>query len=104
MTAAALHPEIASPRQGWRALMWIAPLAALWIVVNYALPIIPASGVSTVISRLSIHVLIALGLWLGLERAELTSTQRRNAWLAVMIPLTLWLAIIWSAEIFGSII
>jgi hypothetical protein len=101
MTAAALHPEIASPRQGWRALMWIAPLAALWIVVNYALPIIPASGVSTVISRLSIHVLIALGLWLGLERAELTSTQRRNAWLAVMIPLTLWLAIIWSAAISG---
>jgi hypothetical protein len=45
--------------------------------------------------------MIALGLWLGLERTELTSLQRRNVWLAVMIPITLWLAVIWSAAISG---
>jgi hypothetical protein len=45
--------------------------------------------------------MIALGLWLGLERAELTLSQRRNVWLAVMIPVTLWLAVVWSAAING---
>jgi hypothetical protein len=79
----------------------MAPLTALWIALNYAFPIIPASGMSTVAARLSIHVLIALGLWLALERAELTPAQRRNAWLGVMIPFTLWLALIWGSAING---
>src|SRR5260370_17004425 len=99
MTAATLHTDIVPSRQGWRALLWIAPLTALWVALNYAFPIIPASGVSTVAARLAIHVLIALGLWLALERAELTPAQRRNAWLGVMIPFTLWLALLWGSAI-----
>src|ERR1700686_50080 len=102
MTAAALYAEMGSARQGWRALLWIAPLTALWIAVNYAVPSIAASGMPTVTSRVSIHVLLALGLWLGLERTELTPTQRRNTWLAVMIPYTLWMAVMWSAAINGA--
>jgi hypothetical protein len=47
-------------------------------------------------------VLLALGLWLGLERTELTPAQRRNIWLAVMIPYTLWLGLIWGAAINGA--
>ena len=42
-----------------------------------------------------------MGLWLALERAELTPAQRRNAWLGVMIPFTLWLALIWGSAING---
>jgi hypothetical protein len=79
----------------------IALLTALWIAVNYALPIITASGMPTVAARVSVHVMIALGLWLGLERTDLTPAQRRNAWLAVMIPFTLWLAVVWGAAING---
>jgi hypothetical protein len=101
MTATALHAEIGPVRQGWRALLWIGLLTALWIALNYALPIIAASGISTVAARVSVHVMIALGLWLGLERADLTPAQRRNAWLAVMIPFTLWLAVVWGAAING---
>src|SRR5580692_8802173 len=101
MTAATLHLETTPGRHGWHALRWLIPLTALWITLNYAFPIIGASGAPTVTSRLTIHVVIALGLWLGLERAELTPTQRRNVWLAVMIPFTLWLAVIWSAAING---
>jgi hypothetical protein len=101
MTAMALHAQTAPPRRRWQALLWLVPLTALWVALNIAFPIIGASGAPTVTSRLSIHVMIALGLWLGLERAELTPTQRRNIWLAVMIPLTLWLALIWSAAING---
>jgi hypothetical protein len=102
MTATTVHADISSARQGWRALLWIAPLTAAWVALNYTVPIIATSGVPTVTSRLSIHVMIALGLWLGLERAELTPAQRRNTWLAVMIPFTLWLALIWGAAINGA--
>ena len=101
MTAATLHTDIVPSRQGWRALLWIASLTALWVALNYAFPIIPASGMPTVAARLTIHVLIALGLWLALERAEFTPAQRRNAWLGVMIPFTLWLALIWGSAING---
>ena len=101
MTATALDAEIGPVRQGWHALLWIGLLTALWIALNYALPIIAASGISTVAARVSVHVMIALGLWLGLERADLTPAQRRNAWLAVMIPFTLWLAFVWGAAING---
>ena len=102
MTATALDAEIGPVRQGWRALLWIALLTALWIALNYTLPIIATSGMPTVTSRVSIHVLLALGLWLGLERTELTPIQRRNAWLAVMIPYTLWLGLVWGAAINGA--
>jgi hypothetical protein len=101
MTAVTLHTDIVPSRQGWRALLWIAPLTALWVALNYAFPIIPASGISSIAARLAIHALIALGLWLALERAELTPAQRRNAWLGVMIPFTLWLALIWGSAING---
>jgi len=101
MTAAALDAEIGSARQKWPALLWIALLTALWIALTYSFPVITASGAPSAASRLFIHILIALGLWLGLERTGLTPAQRRNVWLAVMIPFTLWLAVIWAAAING---
>jgi hypothetical protein len=101
MTAAMLRTELVPPHHGWRAFFWIALLTGLWIGLNYAVPIVAASGISTIVARVFIDVLIALGLWLGLERAELTAAQRRNTWLAVMIPFTLWLGLIWSSAING---
>jgi hypothetical protein len=62
---------------------------------------IPASGVPIMALRLMIHALIAIGLWLGLERTDLTQAQRRTTWLAIMIPYTLWVAIAWSGAING---
>jgi hypothetical protein len=102
MTAAAFGIDTAPGRRGWHALFWLVPLTALWIGLNYAFPLIGASGASTVASRLTVHVMVALGLWLGLERTELSSSQRRNVWLAVMIPFTLWLSVIWSAAVAGA--
>jgi hypothetical protein len=102
MTAASLSIDTTPARRGWHSLFWLVPLTALWIALNYAFPLIGASGASTVAARVAVHVLIALGLWLGLERTELTAPQRRNVWLAVMIPFTLWLAVIWSAAIGGA--
>jgi hypothetical protein len=101
MTAVILDPDIAAPRHGWAALLWVAPLTAAWIAVNYAFPAVPASGIQTVAARVFIHMLLALGLWLGLERTDLTPRQRRDTWLAVLIPYTLWLAVIWAGAING---
>src|SRR5262252_477817 len=101
MTATAVSAVIVPPRPGWHALLWIVPLALLWILLIYWLPIISGSGVPTTVHQLMAHGLIALGLWLGLESTDLTSDQRRTTWLAVMIPYTLWMAVAWSGAING---
>jgi hypothetical protein len=101
MTAAAIDIDNGSTHSGLRSFLWVAALTALWVILNYWQPGIQASGVPNTASRVSIHVLIALGLWLGLGRAELSPTQRRNVWLAVMIPFTLWLSAIWNMAIYG---
>jgi hypothetical protein len=102
MTAVTLHTETVAPRQGWRALLWIAPLTALWAALNYWQPGIQASGIPTTALRLIIHALISLGLWQALAQTAMTPTQRRNVWLSIMIPFTLWLAVIWSGAINGA--
>ena len=87
--------------QPWRVLLWLAPLTVLWIGLNYWVPALPASGVPSTTGRLAIHIAIVLGLWLALERTELTPRRRLSIWLAVVAPYTLWLAVIWSAAING---
>jgi hypothetical protein len=99
MTAAVFPADTVLLRPAWRSLLWIVSLTALWILLIYWQPIIPASGVPTTAHQLTAHGLIALGLWLGLESTDLTPGQRRTTWLAVMIPDTLWFAVAWSAAI-----
>jgi hypothetical protein len=101
MTAVAVPADIVPPRPAWRSLLWLIPLTVLWIALIYWQPIIQTSGVPTTAHQLVAHGLIALGLWLGLERTDLTPGQRRTAWLAIMIPDTLWFAVAWSAAING---
>src|SRR5215813_4682367 len=101
MTAAAVPAGIVPLRPAWRSLLWIVPLTLLWTLLTYWQPIIAASGVPTTAVRLMTYGLIGVGLWLGLERTNLTSDQRRTTWLAVMIPYTLWFAVAWSAAING---
>jgi hypothetical protein len=101
MTAVTLHAETVAPRQGWRALLWIAPLTALWAALNYWQPGIQASGIPTTAIRLIVHALISLALWQALTQTVMTPAQRRNVWLSIMIPFTLWLAVIWSGAING---
>jgi len=92
----------AGRRQPWRVLLWLAPLTAFWIGLNYWLPGLQASGVPTTASRLAIHIAIVLGLWLALERTGLTQRRRLGIWLAVVVPYTLWLAVIWSGAVNGA--
>jgi hypothetical protein len=101
MTAAAVSADISSPRPAWRSLLWTVPVTALWTLLIYWQPGIPASGAPITALRLMIHGLMAVGLWLGLERTDLTPDQHRTTWLAIMIPYTLWVAVAWSAAING---
>src|SRR5215470_4683215 len=87
--------------QPWRVLLWLAPLTAFWIGLNYWVPALQASGVPTMTTRLAIHIAIVLGLWLALERTAFAPRQRLNLWLVVVVPYTLWLAVIWSAALNG---
>jgi hypothetical protein len=104
MTAAAVSAGIVPPHPAWRSLLWLVPLTVLWIVLITWQPFIPQSGVPTSAHQLMAHGLIAVGLWLGLESTDLTPSQRRTTWLAVMIPDTLWFAVAWSAAINGVFI
>ena len=93
---------VAVPRRSaWRSLLWFAPLTALWILMIYRWPEVPASGVPTTTHQLAAHGLIALGLWLGLEHTSLTRGQRLATWLAIFIPDTVWFGVAWSAAISG---
>jgi hypothetical protein len=88
-------------RQPCRVLLWLAPLTAFWIGLNYWMPGLQASGVPIATTRLAIHIAVAVGLWLALERTELAPRRRLGVWLALVVPFTLWLAVIWSAAING---
>lgn len=53
------------------------------------------------IARPVIPVVLLFGLWRALGRAGLERRGALAAWLAVAIPLTLWLAGIWAAAVSG---
>src|SRR6266704_1867138 len=101
MTTDAVPVAIPPPHTVYRFLLWTVPFTVLWTWLIYSLPVLPESGLPALAVRLMVHGLVALGLWLGLERTDLTPGQRRTAWLAIMVPFTLWAAVAWTAAIDG---
>jgi hypothetical protein len=101
MTTDAVSAAIVPPHPAWRSLPWTIPFAVVWTWLNYSLPVLPESGLPALAVRLLVHGLIALGVWLGLERTDLTPGQRRSTWLAIAVPFTLWAAVSWTAAING---
>jgi len=101
MTTDVVPAAVVPPHPAWRSLLWTIPFTVLWTWAIYSLPVLLESGLPALAVRLMVHGLIALGLWLGLERTDLTSDQRRTTWLAIMVPFTLWAAVAWTAAING---
>jgi len=101
MNTDAVSAAIVPERPAWGSLLWMVPFTVLWTWMIYSLPVLPESGLPALAVRLMVQGLIALGLWLGLESTDLTPGQRRTTWLAVVVPLTLWAAIAWTAAING---
>src|SRR5947208_7907617 len=101
MTTDAVPAALVPPHPAWRSLLWTFPFTVLWTWLICSLPVLPESGLPALAVRLMVHGLIALGLWLGLERTKLSPGQRRATWLAIMIPFTLWATAAWTAAING---
>jgi hypothetical protein len=100
MTAVAIRATTSqSPAR--QALLWVATFAVAWTLVITWRPGIGESGVVMSAVRLIVHALMGLGLWLALERANLSPAQRRGTWATAMALTTLWLALAWSAAISG---
>ncbi len=101
MNTDAVSAAMIPSRPAWRSLLWTVPFTALWTWLIYSFPVLPESGLAALAVRLMVHGLIALGLWLGLEHTDLTPGQRRATWLVIMVPVTLWAAVAWTAAING---
>src|SRR3979411_3224051 len=101
MTTDAVPAAIVPPRPAWRSLLWTIPFTVLVTWLIHSLAVLPESGLPALAVRLMVQGLIALGLWLGLERTDLTPGQRRTTWFAIMVPFTLWAAVAWTAAING---
>ena len=79
-----------------------AVLAALWIGINLMFPGLAPTGIPSVLTRLAIHAAILAGLWLGLSRTDFSMSKRITIWLAIAIPFTLWLAVVWAMAVNGA--
>jgi hypothetical protein len=101
MNTYAVSAAMIPSRPAWRSLLWTVPFTVLWTWLIYSLPALQDSGLPALAVRLMVHGLIALGLWLGLERTDLTPGQRRTTWLAIVVPFTLWAAVAWTGAING---
>jgi hypothetical protein len=101
MNTDAVSAAMIPSRPALRSLLWTVPFTVLWTWLIYSLPAVPESGLPALAVRLMVHGLIALGLWLGFERTDLTPDQRRTTWLAIMVPFTVWAAVAWTAAING---
>ena len=77
-------------------------LAALWIGINLMFPGLAPTGIPSAVTRLAIHAAILAGLWLGLSRTDFSISKRITIWLAITIPFTLWLAVVWALAVNGA--
>jgi len=101
MTTDTVRPGVVAARPAWLSLLWTIPSTLLWGGLIYRMPVLVESGFPAMAARLLSYGLIALGLWFGLQAADLTPGQRRATWLAVMLSFTLWAALAWTAAIDG---
>jgi hypothetical protein len=82
----------------------VAALTALWLGLNAALPAMQATGIPSTVIRLVIHGAILAGLWIGIAQAGFDRAIRLRVWLAVALPFTLWLAIVWWLALGGAFV
>lgn len=102
MSTDTVSAGVVAPHPTRLSLISAALFTTLWTWLIYAVPALPESGLPALGVRLMAYGLLALGLWLGLERTSLTPKQRQATWLSIMIPFTLWATIAWTAAINGA--
>src|SRR5262245_16536814 len=82
----------------------VAALTAAWLGLNAALPGMQATGIPSTIIRLLVHGAILAGLWLGIVRAGFDPATRVRIWVAIALPFTAWLAVVWWLAVGGAFV
>src|SRR5260370_42597444 len=59
-------------RANARRFLLAVVLAAAWLGLNVAFPDLGPTGIPAAVTRLTIHGIILVGLWLGLSRTDFT--------------------------------
>jgi hypothetical protein len=77
-------------------------IGAGFVALNLAFPGLAPTGIPTVVIRVAVHALILAGLWLGLARTDFSLARRAAIWLAIVVPFTVWLAIVWPIALNGG--
>ena len=72
MTIQASSSATIQAQSTWFSLLWTIPFAVLWGWLIFRLPALVEGGFPAMAARVMSCGLIALGLWLGLERTDLT--------------------------------
>ena len=73
-----------------------------FVALNFAFPGLAPTGIPTVVIRVAVHALILAGLWLGLARTDFSLARRAAIWLAIIVPFTAWLTIVWPIALNGG--
>jgi hypothetical protein len=76
--------------------------AALWLGSNIMFPGLAPTGITSIVTRPTIHVVTLMGLWLGLQRTDFAADKRVRVWLAIALPFTIWMATVWYLAATGS--
>ena len=99
---AALQTQPSIPRGVAGLFLLAGAFTAFWLGLNVMLPELQATGIPSVVIRLAIHTILLTGLWLGLAQTDFASGTRIRVWLAVAIPFTAWLGIVWWLAVDGA--
>jgi hypothetical protein len=73
-----------------------AVVTGLWLTALVVVPWLQSSGISVIVARIAVHLIVLAGAWAGLSRTSLTASERRSTWLAISIPLTIWHGVAWA--------
>ena len=98
-TVAKANPAVHSVAIG--LFLLAVAFAVFWLGVNYMFPERQPSGLPTIVIPLALYGAILIGLWLALSRTDFESRPRLATWLAIAVPFTAWLAIVWQLAITG---
>src|SRR6185295_13810836 len=77
-------------------------VTAFWLGLNLALPGLQGTGIPSTVVRVLIHTTMLGGLWFAIARTDLDAAARLRLWLAIAVPFTLWLALIWWLAVDGA--
>lgn len=80
----------------------VVALTAFWLGLNVMLPDLQATGIPSIVIRVAIHTTMLTGLWLGLARTDFETGTRVRVWLAIALPFTGWLAVVWWLAVDGA--